>query len=78
MPWAAREEALADDDRALRLDPEVASYPHRLTGFLRNQPEASPTIADRAAYLRAEPAKPEDERVLRVPEVDEQQWPCKQ
>ena len=72
------EEALADYDQALRLDREIASGPHWLTRFLRNQPEAPPTIADRAAYLRAELAKPEDERLLRVPEVDEQQWPCKQ
>jgi hypothetical protein len=37
---------------------------------LRNQPEAPPTIADRAAYLRAELAKPESERLLRMPELD--------
>ena len=72
------EEALADYDQALRLDPEIASGPHWLTRFLRNQPEAPPTIADRAAYLRAELAKPEDERVLRVPELDQQQRPYKQ
>jgi hypothetical protein len=78
MPWAAHEEALADDAQALRLDPEIASGPHWLTGALRNQPEAPPTIADRAAYLRAELAKPEAERLLRVPEADEQQRPYKQ
>jgi tetratricopeptide (TPR) repeat protein len=72
------EEALADYDAALRLDPEVASGPHWLTRFLRNQPEAPPTIAERAAYLRAELAKPEGERLLRVPELDRQQRPHQQ
>jgi tetratricopeptide (TPR) repeat protein len=72
------EEALADYTRALEVDREVAKGPHWLTRFLRNQPEAPPTIADRAAYLRAELAKPESERVLRVPEIDAQQRPYKQ
>ena len=72
------EQALADYDQALELDPEIASGPHWLTRFLRNQPEAPPTIADRAAYLRAELAKPEDERLLRVPEIDAQQRPYEQ
>jgi tetratricopeptide (TPR) repeat protein len=72
------EEALADYTRALQADRETAKGPHWLTRFLRNQPEAPPTIADRAAYLRAELAKPESERVLRVPEIDAQQRPYKQ
>ena len=72
------EEALADYTRALQLDPAVADGPHWLTRFLRNQAEAPPTIADRARYLRTELAKPEGERVLLVPEVDQQQRPYKQ
>jgi hypothetical protein len=72
------EAALADYDKALALDPEVARGPHWLTRFLRNQPQAPPTIADRAAYLRAELAKPESERLLRVPELDRQQRPYEQ
>jgi hypothetical protein len=64
--------------RALELDPELAEGPHWLTRFLRNQPEAPPTIADRARYLRAELAKPEAERVLRVPQIDAQQRPYQQ
>ena len=71
-------EALADYDEALAIDAEVAKGPHWLTRFLRNQPEAPPTIADRARYLRAELAKPEGERVLLVPEVDAQQRPYRQ
>lgn len=72
------EDALADYTKALALDPEIAKGPHWLTRFLRNQPEAPPTIADRAQYLRAELAKPEAERVLRVPELDAKQRPYKQ
>ena len=72
------EEALANYMTALDLDPEIADGPHWLTRFLRNQADAPPTIADRAAYLRAELAKPEAERVLLKPGVDEQQRPYKQ
>jgi tetratricopeptide (TPR) repeat protein len=72
------EEALVDYTKALQLDPSIADGPHWLTRFLRNQAEAPPTVADRARYLRAELAKPEDERLLRVPEVDAQQRPYKQ
>jgi tetratricopeptide (TPR) repeat protein len=72
------EEALADYDKALALDPELAEGPHWMTRFLRNQPDAPPTIADRAGYLRAELAKPEAERVLRMPELDDPQRPYQQ
>ena len=70
-------DAVADYDQALALDPDLAEGPGWLTRFLRLQPEKPPTIADRADYLRAELAKPESERLLRVPEVDEQQRPYK-
>lgn len=59
------EAALADYLVALDLDPKIADGPSWLTRFLRNQAEA-PTIADRAAYLGAELAKPASERVLLV------------
>ena len=72
------EEALGDYTRALKLDPKLAEGPNWLTRFLRNQPAPPPTIADRAAYLRAELAKPEGERVLRLPEVDQRQRPYQQ
>ena len=72
------EEALADYTTALEIDREIAKGPHWLTRFLRNQPEAPPTIADRAAYLRAELGKPESERLLRVPDIDAQQRPYEQ
>ena len=69
------EAALRDYERALELDPRLADGPHWLTRFLRSQPERPPTIADRAAYLRSELAKPEAERLLRVPEIDARQRP---
>lgn len=65
--------ALEDYERAIARDPSVAEGPNWLTRFLRLQPEAPPTIADRARYLREELAKPESERLLRVPEADEAQ-----
>jgi tetratricopeptide (TPR) repeat protein len=72
------EKAIADYEHALALDPELAEGPHWLIRFLRNQPEKPPGIAERAAYLRAELAKPEGERLLRVPELDAKQRSYKQ
>jgi tetratricopeptide (TPR) repeat protein len=67
------EKAVADYEKAIQLDETVAEGPHWLIRFLRNQPEPPPTVADRLAYLKQEMAKPESERVLRVPEEDEKQ-----
>lgn len=72
------EKAIADYEHALELDAELAEGPHWLTRFLRNQPEKPPGIAERAAYLREELAKPESERLLRVPDIDDQQRSYKQ
>ena len=74
----AHRRAIADYERALVLEPELADGPHWLTRFLRNQPNRPPGIAERAAYLRAELARPTSERVLRVPEMDEAQRSYKQ
>jgi tetratricopeptide (TPR) repeat protein len=60
------EAALADYRHALTL----AEGPGWLTRFFRLQPEPPPTIADRAAYLERELAKPEGQRLLQVPEKD--------
>lgn len=65
--------AVSDYEKALELDESVAEGPHWLTRFLRNQPEPPPTVADRLAYLKQELAKPERERLLRVPELDAEQ-----
>jgi tetratricopeptide (TPR) repeat protein len=67
------EKAVADYEKALELSEEVGEGPHWLIRFLRNQPEPPPTVADRLAYLKQELAKPEDERLLRVPELDSKQ-----
>lgn len=69
--------AIADYDRALSLDSDISEGPHWLTRFLRLQAEKPPDIAERAAYLREQLAKPESQRLLRVPELDEQQRPYK-
>ena len=65
--------AIADYEKSLELDAEMVEGPNWLTRFLHMQPEKPPTVADRAAYLRQELAKPESERLLRVPEEDEKQ-----
>ena len=66
-------EAIADYEKSMQLDAEMVEGPNWLTRFLRLQPEKPPTVADRAAYLKQELAKPESERLLRVPEEDEKQ-----
>jgi len=71
------EAAARDYEQAVRLDPELADGPKWLTRFLRNQAERPPTIADRARYIRQQLAKPEAERVLRMPETDAAQRPYK-
>ncbi len=65
--------ALDDYKMALTLEPETAEGPGIISRLLHNQPEKPPTIADRARYLQAELAKPESERLLAVPEIDEKQ-----
>jgi tetratricopeptide (TPR) repeat protein len=72
------EQAIADYEKALELDPELDEGPHWLIRFLRNQPEKPPTIGDRAGYLRTELAKPPEQRVLQVPEIDRRQRTYKQ
>ncbi len=66
-------EALADYIQALELDPELGEGPDWITRFLRNQPEAPPTIATRAAFLEQELKKPPAKRRLRIPEEDSKQ-----
>jgi Tfp pilus assembly protein PilF len=65
--------ALRDYRKALELNPELAKGPGWLWRFLRNVPDAPPTIADRAAYLEEQFKKPENERLLQVPELDAKQ-----
>ena len=70
--------AIKDYERALELDPTTSKGPNWLTRFLRVQPDKPPGIAERAAYLREELAKPEGERLLRIPEIDAAQRSYKQ
>ncbi len=72
------ESAIRDYEKAMSLNPETADGPNWMTRFLRLQPDKPPGIAERAAYLRAELAKPEHQRVLKVPEIDAAQRPYQQ
>ena len=67
------ERAVADYRKALELDPGLAEGPGWFWRFLRNIPEPPPTIPDRIAYIESELKKPEGNRLLSVPEIDEQQ-----
>ena len=62
--------ALSDYRKSMALYPEVTEGPGFLTRFMRNQAEKPPTIADRSRYLEQQLAKPESERLLRLPEQD--------
>ncbi|MDH3451317.1 MAG: tetratricopeptide repeat protein [Gammaproteobacteria bacterium] len=70
--------AIADYEQAAALEEELNEGPHWLIRFLRNQPEKQTTILQRAEYLRAQLALPEEERLLRVPEKDAEQLPYNQ
>jgi tetratricopeptide (TPR) repeat protein len=65
--------ALADYKKSIELDEEILEGPGWLWRFMRNIDKKPPTIKERAAYLEAELAKPEAERLLKVPEIDEKQ-----
>lgn len=69
--------AVADYQRALQLQPDLAKGPSWLTRFLRNQAERPPSIRDRLNYLQQELQKPENERLLQLPEKDQLQRPYK-
>jgi len=72
------EVAIADYQKSLELDPDVAQGMSWLDRLLYNVQERPPTVADRLRYLKQQMALPESERVLRVPEIDEQQRPYEQ
>jgi tetratricopeptide (TPR) repeat protein len=65
--------ALSDYKKALALDSEILEGPGWLWRFMRNVDKKPPAIADRAAYLEAELEKSPDERLLNVPEKDQEQ-----
>lgn len=65
--------ALNDYKKALTIDAEVLDGPGFLWRFMRNIDKPPPTIYERAVYLQTELEKPPAERVLKVPELDDQQ-----
>jgi len=67
------EQALKDYRKAIYLDPDIAEGPGWIWRFMHNVDKKPPTIADRAGYIEAELAKPPEERVLKVPEIDQRQ-----
>ena len=62
---------------ALQLDAEVAEGPGWLTRFFRKQYQKPPGIAERAAYLQQQFELPAEQRLLRLPELDQAQQPYK-
>lgn len=66
-------EALSDYRKALDLDASMGDGPGWLTRFFRSQFTPLPTIVDRADYLEAELSKPVAQRLMRVPELDQEQ-----
>ena len=67
------EEAVQDYRKAVELEPEIAEGPGYIWRFLHNVADRPPSVADRADYIERELQKPESERLLRVPELDEKQ-----
>lgn len=65
--------ALADYKKAIELKPEILEGPGWLWRFLRNIDEKPPGIAERASYLETELKKPAAERLLKLPEKDQEQ-----
>jgi tetratricopeptide (TPR) repeat protein len=65
--------ALSDYKKALALDSEILEGPGWLWRFMRNVDKKPPGIADRAAYLETELQKPPAERLLNLPEKDQEQ-----
>lgn len=72
------EKAIADYERAMLLTPDVSKGMGWIDRFFYKLPEAPPTVAERLAYLKAQMKLPKDKRVLRLPEVDDQQKPYEQ
>ena len=66
-------QALDHYKKALTIDRESVEGPGFMVRFMRNEPHKSPDIYDRAVYLQKELAKPESERLLKVPEIDQKQ-----
>lgn len=70
--------AIADYEKSLTMDPEVADGMHWLTRLLYNVQERPPTVADRLGYLKKQMALPVSKRQLRDPKLDGKQRPYEQ
>ncbi len=66
------EAALADYRKALAIDAGAVDGPGLMDKILFGNAQPS-TVAKRAAYLERQLALPEDQRLLRVPELDARQ-----
>lgn len=71
-------QAIADYEKSLTMDPEVADGMHWLTRLLHNVQEKPPTVADRLGYLKYQMQLPASQRVLKMPELDGKQKPYEQ
>ncbi|WP_456433890.1 tetratricopeptide repeat protein [Thermosulfuriphilus sp.] len=67
------QEAIRDYRKALELKPDLAKGPGIIYRILHNISQKPSTIADRLRYLQSELEKPPEERLLRIPELDQQQ-----
>lgn len=67
------EKAVHDYREAVKLRPELDEGPGLIWRFLHLVDKKPPTLSDRADYIEAELKKPEPERLLRIPEIDDQQ-----
>ncbi len=67
------EAAMNDYKTALTMSADLSKGPGWLWRFMRNIDKPQATIGQRAAYLEAELQKPNSERLLRIPELDEKQ-----
>ncbi len=67
------EDAVSDYRKAIKLEPKLAKGPGWLWRFLHNAADKPPTLVDRIRYIESELQKPEEERLLRIPELDERQ-----
>ncbi len=71
------EQAIADYRRAVAGCEAATKGMHWLDRLLYNVHERPPTVSDRLAYLEAQMRLPPEKRLLRVPELDDQQRPYK-
>lgn len=70
--------AIADYEKSLTMDPEIADGMHWLTRLLYNVQQRPPTVADRLGYLKKQMSLPASQRRLRNPELDGKQRPYEQ